>query len=642
MGNEFAVAGTAHTSPPADAARLRGTQGYRQSKITETFAAQGPPRPILQVSLAPTRIPRVTFLDLPKQIRDKVYEYANVGGGKFIDLNFWTIKSRRMQDHNGERLVREPGVVADYERAGGGGNPSPYSEEPFPSALLWAGSRIVHDEVVAKLYSQNAFAVSLSGLDGLRPLEMLGDAALRELRFLLVSLCACRCLPSRPFCAKSNWGYGECNIWPRRRGDYFRISQRHLVEDKAHSRPLRLQSLDKLTLARWQRICARLARCLRPGQLRLYLLAEVAEMPIASTLLEPLQTLPTLKEAAISLSNDLAQPALRSLARQSALSLMNRLQQPSFPFLRLPLELQMHVLWHTDLKAKGYYLWTPSQRFRASSPGPTCSSSPLATDDDNDISSSLGLGGETFCSQRHSAFHPRCGCLNTPLNYFLVSREFAMVSRSVFYSNNKFVLLPSRYGMNSIAGLDDAMGTNDTNESRDYQLTLPSFLARLPSNLVIPNLKNITLVFPPMTPSWLLADQRGWHEWVQSVETLAQMAHNLSLEVHFADQGTLPHEVPDDPRSFLCQSMWARTRPAPGLEGEMSHAYHRMLDPLKKLGPRLRSLLVFVAWPLGGSRHEERKLIERGLERMVMGESYDSAEWRKPAESGYSQPDHCD
>ena len=331
MVDDFTVSGTAHTLPSADATRLRGTQDYRQSKITETFAAQGPPRPILQVSLAPTCIPRVAFLDLPKQIRDKVYEYANVGDGKFIDLNFWTIKSRRLQDHNSEQLNRVPGAVVDYEWTDGE-TPSPYSEKPFPSALLWAGSRIIHDEVEAKLYSQNAFAVSLLGLDGLRRLEMLSDAALRELKFLSVSLRPCRRLPLRPFCAKSNWGYGECNFWPRRRGDYFRISQCHLVKDNAHSRPLRLQSLDKLTLAWWQRICARLGKCLRPGQLRLYLLTEVAELPTAGTLLEPLQALPTLNEAAISLSNNIAQPALRSLARQSALALVNKLQLPSFPF----------------------------------------------------------------------------------------------------------------------------------------------------------------------------------------------------------------------------------------------------------------------------------------------------------------------
>ncbi|CAH0043334.1 unnamed protein product [Clonostachys solani] len=34
---------------------------------------------------------RVTFVDLPRHVRDKIYQEAGYRGNKFIDLNLWTI-----------------------------------------------------------------------------------------------------------------------------------------------------------------------------------------------------------------------------------------------------------------------------------------------------------------------------------------------------------------------------------------------------------------------------------------------------------------------------------------------------------------------------------------------------------------------
>ncbi|KAF3771104.1 hypothetical protein M406DRAFT_326504 [Cryphonectria parasitica EP155] len=568
----------------------------------------------------PVGASRVSFLDLPKHIRERIYDEANVGGDKFIDLNFWNIKNEHWQDHDDQQRIAIPD-----------GQPSPFSEEPFPWALLRAGSHLVHDEVQAKLYAQNAFAVSLLGPQGLLPLEMLSNAALRELRVLIIALSPCRCLTH--YCCKMNWSYGECIFWPRPRRDFFWAALRALTESRQHSKPLGCVSrTDKSILSQWRRVCARLAANARPYQLKLYLVAEVADDQTLNAIVGPLRSLPVLSEAAINLGHHLKGVGAldpKALARNTALSLTDRLQNQPFRFLDLPLELQMQIFQYTDLVDSSMIEWDPSERFRARAMRSNCRTKDEASSGD----------WTPFCSlEQTAAFSPRCECRASPLEYFLVSKSFAVAARSVLYACNEFRLLPSHYGNTGmIAGFDAH------EDDGYYQLTLPSFLRRMPPQHVA-SLRHLTLVFPPLAPDYLLPDQRGWGEWVRAVERLAARLEvkpaRLKLQVHLSDQEPLPCELPAGPDTLLHQSMRARRRRDETLEGVMLDTYRRILEPLQKLAPGLRALLIYVAWPLCRTAQGQRKADEAMLERMIMGEGYDSAKWGKRERSPYSQPPH--
>lgn len=617
---------------PAAASWLSPSRPLRrlhQNKITDYFDILGSPSPDAKEPPVQIKPPRTTFLDLPQCLREQIYDEANIGDHKFIDLNFWTIKEGAWKDHEGQPLNEVPYYVADSSCYGD--DRSPFYEESFPVGLLRVGSRLIQDEVQARLYAHNTFAVSLLGPDGLRPLESLGDSALRELRVLVVSLRPCKCLT--PFCSKINWNHGECAVWPRPRSENFWIALRHLSEG-THSRPLCCVSrTDKITLARWQRICARLASNTRPRQLTLYLTAEPADSRTAHAILDPLRRLPVLQDAVINLGTHLGNIESRSLARDLALSLTNKLNYPRFRFLDLPLELQEQILQYTTLVDKYFMVWDPTERLQGWACRQHCYES-------SQRDSFVDPGA--FCSEENpGAFNSSCECCESPLPYFLVNKAFAEVARYVFYARNEFRLFPT----DSWSGQFEEIAERAVlGGDGYYELALPSFLRRMPQRHVS-SLTHITLVLPPLAPNCLpypYHQHHSWGEWVASIDSLGQSAdlRRLTLEVHFSDQDPLPDpSLPTDSSTFQHWSMVARRKRDAMMEEAMLETYTRVLTPLKTLGPGLRALLVYVAWPLSRGADEDRKADERMLERMIMGEEYDSAKWGKRDRSPYSQPE---
>lgn len=610
-----------------------------QNKITDYFAILGSPNPDAKDPPLRRKAARTTFLDLPQSLREQIYDEANIGGDKFIDLNFWTIKEGAWKDHEGQPLSEVSASVIssvteyicdnddddndEEEDDDDDEDQSPFFEASFPVGLLRVGSRLIQSEVQARLYAHNTFAVSLLGPDGLGPLESLGDAALRELRVLVVSLRPCKCLT--PFCSKIDWGYGECGVWPRPRSDYFWNALQHLSES-THSRALGCVSrTDKITLARWQRTCARLASNTRPHQLKLYLTAEPADSQTANAILDPLRKLPVLQDAAINLGTHLEKIEARSLARDSALSLTNKLRFPPFRFLNLPLELQEQILQNTNLADRHHLVWGPEKerlqgwasRWNCGDPG---SKRPF-------------VNWKAFCSEmNNAAFDPRCQCRESPLSYFLVSKAFADVARYVFYASRLYPTASCSGQLGKMIEYDFFDGY--------YKLALLSFLKRAPQ-MYLSSLTHITIILPPLAPTYLVCLERpSWDEWVACIESLSRLTdlRRLTLEIHFSDQDSLSYH-PADPYSFQHRSVLARRTRDALMEEAMLETYTRVLTPLKTLGPELRALLVYVAWPLCRGADEDRKADERMLERMIMGEEYDSTKWGKRDRSPYSQPE---
>ncbi|KAH6986896.1 hypothetical protein EDB80DRAFT_176330 [Ilyonectria destructans] len=481
--------------PPAPSCFRPRSQ--RQPRITDFFASTSPPKPA----------PRVSFLDLPKHVREKIYDESNVGGEKFINLNFWTASnSGRWRNHDDAQLNTSFSNLCYHAS-----NPDSVStEDPFPAALLWAGSRLIHDEVEAKLYAQNTFAVNLMGRDGLRPLEMLSDAAVSHLRTLIVSLRCCSCLT--PSCDMMNWLHGEqgdeCDLCLRPGGVHFWETLEFVDGDSQHGSALgMLHRTRKQALSRWKRICARLASNVSPGQLKFYLVAEVADLETASAILDPLGDMPVLKEASICLGDELQGTQLSSLARSTALRLMNALQYPPFHFMDLPPELRLRILDYTDLTEYRFINWSEELKFHLDSS--SLDYSRIAREDNIDH--------QVFCtSNQMAAFSPHCQCQRRVLNYFLVSKAFSWAARSVFYARNEFRLLPFTRFRKPALTVESIPG----NDCSVYNLPppLPSFMRCMPLDL-ISSCTHLTIVFPlglPYALTWWPEISGGWVEWLQA------------------------------------------------------------------------------------------------------------------------------
>uniref|UniRef100_A0A8H7K3G4 Uncharacterized protein n=1 Tax=Bionectria ochroleuca TaxID=29856 RepID=A0A8H7K3G4_BIOOC len=580
-----------------------------------------------------------SFLDLPAHVRDRIYEEAGVGGDEFIDLNLWMARDLYFcqKDDDGQ-----PPNVDDWR-----GPPFAWccicNQTPFPAALLWAGSHLIHDEVQAKIYSENVFAVSLSGNQGLRPLEMLSDTALRELRVLYISICPCKCLT--PYCQRPDTEHFD----DRPERWEFWDSTQILVDNAPHSRPLGCISwTDKRTLSQWERICARLRANSRPHQLSLYLAANVADPQTAMRILDPLDGLPILKNLGINLGHHLKsfqefEP--KSFVRQVVQKLTDTIPDKQFPFLALPLELQIKIIRQTKMAHyRGNCVhWRASWPHWPLNDWQTCDGKEHADRYYITESGDVGIVDDAlrdldplvrqtaFCFLEKSAvFNNRCQCTPTG-TLFRVSKAFSVAAQAVFFTENVFCL---HYKCSSL----DQVATGQNNV---YPLALPSFFHFLPHKY-IPSLRNLRIILPPCTPDYLAPGQSDWDEWVWSIGLLEQLADltRLKLEIQFSARDVDPYLGDGGPEQHQIIADFRRARIHGDAKAEkaMLDAYKRILGPMKRLGPELRALLIYVSWPLCDLSREQRKADERMLERMIMGQEYDSAKFGKRDSSPYTQP----
>ncbi|CAG9981496.1 unnamed protein product [Clonostachys byssicola] len=622
-------------------ARCGTIRDLRATKITDFFK---PDRPSKRRPISGT-----SFLDLPAHIRDRIYEEAGVGGNEFIDLNIWLARGLNLCWKDDDD---QPPSIDDWTEPEWRGprfsSCSPFNRTPFPAALLWAGSHLIHNEVQAKIYSENTFAVSLAGNQSLRPLEMLSDAALRELRVLFIIICPCKCLT--PCCQGPNEDHScyDFDDRPDRRG-FWRLTKM-LVDDAPHSRPLGCISwTDKQTLSQWERICARLRANSRPRQLSLYLVANVADPQTAKRIVDPLDGLPILKDLGINLGRRLKgcqnfEP--KSFVRQVVQKLTDTVPYKQFPFLDLPLELQIKIIQQSKI---AHYRSNRAQWYATSPPHwprndwHTCHSKEIdhyyyseAEDtyllDESELDDVKPLVRQTaFCFlENPAAFNNRCKCTPTG-TLFEVSKAFSVVAEAVYFTENMFSLHYQSTTRDFVA----------TGQDQIYPLALPSFLHFLPHRY-ISSLRNICILLPPCTPDFLAPGQSAWDEWVWSIELLEQSADltRLRLEIHFCDQNRDPYLPGAGPEQHQITAEFHRARiyGDAKVEEAMLDAYKRILGPLKRLGPGLRALVIYVSWPLCYLSREKRKADETMLERMIMGQEYDSAKFGKFKSSPYSQP----
>jgi hypothetical protein len=541
------------------------------------------------------------FLALPRVVRERIYALANLSPNRFIDLNCWT--QHRCSSINS--LVEEPNPHIDMQLYIERQYEEEHPPHPLPISLLFV-CKVVSQEAQEILYRTNCFAISQRKPGGLRGLERLSALAIQNVHTLFIHLTPCTCLA--PHCIKtprqsphvatsfSTLAFASCFASPRKQSHHRKLST------KSRS--------DRLRLAQWERVCHRLAEHIVPGQLSLYLISHVEGMPAAKRILQPLLQLPTLRNCGIcfGVPSHTYYEELRGLAAAVVPRLTAAVAlapQKSFPFHRLPRELQLQILADSSLVQEASVRIVNGKLSRYCLMH-SCDRARLTLDD-----SQVGLTLASFCTKRCAAF--RTGCSNASwATYFtqvsLLNKSLADLATDVFFSYNAFSI--------------HTWNANFVSQDNINLAGIHTFLERLSSH-ALGRMRRLTLLLPPISDLSLVDGLLNWRLWQASIQVLASKATLpiLSLTVEIG--------------SYWGENEGFDTRAHSTLR--ILQAYEKeVVRPLLQLRG-LKRLFLYVPCPFGRDNEEARLQVERRLEQMVMGVDYDAYRVRKPYPDGYTR-----
>lgn len=529
-------------------------------------------------------IPKAKFSDLPLDIRSRIlFEGFDFLTSKIVNLGYrarWT---------------------------------SPYgTDDPQCFHLFyWKGDRKTHEwlttcraftEVVSPyIYSHNMFLIRYRDLNSLYPIWAMSDATVSSLRHLNIRLNVTTCdldggcelyNPNRPLPAS----FDRNADWP-------------VGRSTPHDRAL---------INEWKRAAATLARNLQPGKVRFRLTCDVEDYDTAEEIVAPLlKRFPKLLSCSIRL-HALPVPEIQRLAHRTAYLLTsernpdgtkraenNRFDAP-FRFGDLPNELKLQVLSHTDLVVPCEMEWIPGKPWR------------MKKDYFNCYEPWYGCS----CRRVHGAYGPRCKCFMSPSPLFLVDRATYELARAVFFSKNRFIVVPTvdKY--------------NDGPTAPPATLSALVFLRDIVRTSNVGSLKHLEIMFPPLEGDYMPPGSAVWRDWEAILDILVEYANlpKLTLIIHFLNiRAGFSHMFPPE-----------HPIPAPEM-------YNRMRDSLVSrfcvpslLGSRSasRSLLgkfwIYMVWPFEERLDSDDEVMERvqslehAFESRVMADrTYDAYEHGK-------------
>ena len=284
---------------------------------------------------------------------------------------------------------------------------------PLPLQLLTV-CRLVYNEVLETLYSQNKFRVFLDGEVRLSP------RAVANMTSLHVRLNTCSCVSDH-----------TCEL-PRGR-----CLTCHRKCKRGPDPPLSTNSdLDMEIVHRWGDFCKVLERTLRP-EMRLSVICDSVNLEAAKQVVWPMQCFPKLTGCAIRLGQS-PNTDLTHLAEDTVLRLTRRVVDgwKSFRFLDLPRELRSLILWHTDLVAPSILHWRQYYSTK-----PLLKINQWEARHHACCMRCTDAGEACCCAVRHAAFSSAsCSCWRYPSALFLVSKEFYKEAMEIFFRSNTFMI----------------------------------------------------------------------------------------------------------------------------------------------------------------------------------------------------------
>ena len=340
----------------------------------------------------------------------------------------------------------------------------------------------------------------------------------------------------------------------------------------------------RLSLSEWSTVCRYL-----PSTPLVVGLAGLDNEDTAAKALEPLNEMPLSQVAILyyNTSNSETVKVVRSFFRQMIEKELLARGGP-FRFLDLPRELRQRMLRFTHLVAPFREVLWKQRRFAL-------------------YPRAQGLDCERdwkwarhFCC-RSGRVYPPCACYRPPIYFFLVCRTMSEDARQVFYSSNRFILVPE-LPLHPMAG-DSMTLLTDAN----------AFLSKALSVQSLRHLRDLEMFFYYRTYSAIAEEGRAGELAVNpTVQLLAQNMGRLSLTVQFD-----PHF------SRAYADLHARDVP---LETQLTAQarFVALLQPLRHLAA------FFVS--IGHredltDRQDATRLVrdqEQRLERIVMGKKYDA------------------
>ena len=516
-----------------------------------------------------------SFLCLPPAIRLRIYSLAGLLEDIDIDLN---------------------------QRPGTDSWPWPFADDFHFTFNLLLTCRTIYTEASSIVYNTNRFFIRYRGSQSLQALRNLTPISLSSLAYLTVHLNITSCAIGQP-CSNIQTPEGRA---------------RHRYDKPLQSSSRRSQ----LALFEWQSTARYVMAHVQPFNFQLHLLCDVEDLEAAELAVEPLSSTQTLLGCALRLCRQ-PDPLIQDLARKTATRAMGRcldqLESP-FRFLALPRELRCLVLEYTDLVTplcevewdpeKGYYL-----RYSTSGCGGSwdCPSELHRACRFRNCWHCSNIG--CFCSRSHTAFSSKCHCWSPPTSLFLVCRVLLEDVQNVFFTWNRFVIIPST-------------GCNRPADKTPNRLEISAFLKDVVPSNALRLLRFLEVVIPPFEEDYLRPHEPAYQDWLQTIDRIGEQLclPMLTVRVYMAEY------LPRDGETTTFRAKMTKEQVMTIIK-----MYARTLGPLSKLRG-LRRFFVHLAWPFTWTRagrqrrrhdpesvQEQIRISEQRIERLVMGDGYDSS-----------------
>ena len=310
-------------------------------------------------------MPRLSILDLPVRIRELICSYAGFTG--FIgDLNYQDLTVYPLDEYPSTEDVEDVfcfhGADLPISRRQDPQTFDEYWESPYDrfcvrrdlypqcknekcefgttcqqSCCDYFHDKSTHPELFRIMMQKNHLRICQGSPGGFQPFHELSKDVLSELGTLTVRL------------------DGEPLDEIRLGGDWMRLHE---------LKPYNLRSrYGKTAMKEWEKLIARLAECIRPSHLTLYIVTKASDIETAKVILKPLNKLPTLKGCGIHLhlkaSEEFKQLARETVERLCSPPTDSELYAP-FRYLDLPQELRYKILEFSDLVSPADLEWKPS------------------------------------------------------------------------------------------------------------------------------------------------------------------------------------------------------------------------------------------------------------------------------------------
>ncbi|KAI2780292.1 hypothetical protein F4815DRAFT_499828 [Daldinia loculata] len=422
----------------------------------------------------------------------------------------------------------------------------------------------------------------------------------------------------------------------------------HLYIYDSSSTHLNLTSpftLKRGCISAWQTAATHLLTYTKPETLDLHLICDTGSDEKTRVVLQPLNNnLGILADCHIRL-HPLRDSSLYTAAQETALrakGLDPDLRKKPFQFMKLPPELRLRVLKHTDLVTPcNEVQWSPNTGFHVIRFG----IGSYCCNDENYLTTSNFHASQfwscdpsyldatdSFCSARHSSYSSSCQCWIPPKALMLVNQSMYAYAIETLYSYNRVIIMsdPNIFYSN--------IGSQDLRR----RLDVSRFFTRHMWPRILSHLRSVELVFPgfsagdfyPKPTDPICAD---WHFAIDNLRAHANL-NAMTLIIHmrlwFGPTDSYVRAI-DNRNPFAHYLLRCHGEPALALK-----VHKAFLKPLKALRDGgLQRLFVFLEWDwhwspsrgcaphCRGYRDDLNNSVddmEVNLEKEVMGDEYDS------------------